>query len=494
MRLWQKVFFCGLTITVLAVMITSLIIIQSDFQRTVFSSMENLRLENSFLASGILSEFTFQKNLSNQPFLDDKTVEEVLVQAAAEQTSGSSGMAVYKDGELLTSANTPMELRGGKLQQEAEKGSLTDDSCQVEIRRSGEKYYGIAVSLLTYEQSSYELYTVSDITNIYTARKEQLQRVQLLLLLFIFITGAIFFLVFRKLLSPLGKINAALHSISQGNYRLRVPETGSQEFRELSQNMNQMISAVEENTQRIQDLADSRKQFTDNLAHEMKTPLTSILGFADLLRVQRTVSDKQRRDFSGVIVEEARRLQNLSGKLMELAVANNAKPDYSLFPVHQLFQEISLSVSPLLAKREIRLLVQCKEEIAYGDRELIKSLLYNLVDNASKASKPGEEVLLACYPVSEGLILSVSDWGMGMDEATIRRATEPFYMADKSRSRKSGGAGLGLALCARIAEMHGKPLQFKSSPGEGTTVFLTLPDEAHSPNRKKSSKAKEKPQ
>ena len=95
---------------------------------------------------------------------------------------------------------------------------------------------------------------------------------------------------------------------------------------------------------------------------------------------------------------------------------------------------------------------------------------------SAKASKEGEEVLLSCVKGEGTVILSVSDWGIGMDEKTVRRATEAFYMADKSRSRKNGGAGLGLALCARIAEMHGAQLRIKSAPGQGTTVFLAFPE------------------
>ena len=175
-------------------------------------------------------------------------------------------------------------------------------------------------------------------------------------------------------------------------------------------------------------------------------------------------------------MEEAKRLQTLSGKLMELAVANHAKPDYAELDVDLLFREMGLTMAPLLARRGIRLLWESSGEKLTADRELVKSLLYNLVDNAAKASKEGEEVLLSCVKGEGTVILSVSDWGIGMDEKTVRRATEAFYMADKSRSRKNGGAGLGLALCARIAEMHGAQLRIKSAPGQGTTVFLAFPE------------------
>ena len=110
------------------------------------------------------------------------------------------------------------------------------------------------------------------------------------------------------------------------------------------------------------------------------------------------------------------------------------------------------------------------------DKPLFTSLLYNLVDNAAKASQDGQEIALTCRRAPDGVRLAVSDHGIGMSADSIAKVTEPFYMVDKSRSRKAGGAGLGLALCAEIAKRHGAALLIDSQPGEGTTVTILFPN------------------
>ena len=109
------------------------------------------------------------------------------------------------------------------------------------------------------------------------------------------------------------------------------------------------------------------------------------------------------------------------------------------------------------------------------DRELFKSLIYNLCDNAAKASEAGQTVRLRSKAADNGMIISVSDSGIGMTKDVLKKVTEPFYMADKSRSRKAGGAGLGLSLCVEIAKRHGARLTAKSKPGVGTSIFITVP-------------------
>ncbi len=476
--LWQKLFFLLLALTVLAVFLATQAVLQMNFRETISGEVERSRWDHSFLCTGIQNKLSYEKTASGAPFLGKEGIRRALIQMTDQQQamSGQEGLAVYQNQSCIAFSNTPFELRTGPLSEDLEKSPLSSGECRVTVRKEQDRYYAVSASLLTVENESYELFVVREITSVYQVQARAVKTVEDFLFLFTLIAALLFYLALQALLSPLRRVNSGIREIAEGNYHLRLAPKGSAEFRSLSQNINRMAQSVEENIEQIQNLADSRKRFTDNLAHEMKTPLTSILGFADLLRVKRSVSDGQRVEYAGVIVEEAKRLQSLSGKLMELIFAESAKPDYREIPLQELFREISLSVAPLLARRNVRLLCSCPEGTVQADRELLKSCLYNLIDNAAKASLEGEEIQLSCTRVSGSVLFSVSDWGMGMDEKTVRRATEPFYMADKSRSRKNGGAGLGLALCSRIAQLHGGSLQIKSKLHEGTTVFLSLPE------------------
>lgn len=113
--------------------------------------------------------------------------------------------------------------------------------------------------------------------------------------------------------------------------------------------------------------------------------------------------------------------------------------------------------------------------IVAGDAELLLDLLCNLVQNAVRAAAPGSPVVLYCSQSGDAVTLTVADTGCGIPPEELPRITEPFYMVDKSRARRQGGSGLGLALCRRIAAAHGSALQIESEPGKGTRVSVTLP-------------------
>ena len=235
--------------------------------------------------------------------------------------------------------------------------------------------------------------------------------------------------------------------------------------------MNRMADAIEKNVNALQKVADDRRDFIANLAHEMKTPLTSILGFGDLLRIQRMVPDEQRQEYAGIIVEEAKRLRTLSGKLMELITVGNTTLEKEWIALPQLFGEVQAVLTPMMEKSGISLQAHPIAGMIWIDQELFKSLLYNLIDNAVKASAIGNVVILEAKRLAENRVrFSIVDHGIGMKEEEIRQAVQPFYMADKSRTRKHGGAGLGLALCVEIVKLHGGELSMVSQPGEGTTV------------------------
>ena len=214
--------------------------------------------------------------------------------------------------------------------------------------------------------------------------------------------------------------------------------------------------------------------FIANLAHEMKTPLTSILGFADILRIKKNVPDDERREYAGVIVDETKRLRSLSGKLMELVALGGTEIEKKPVSLSDMIHETAAALAPLLSKNSVELECSAENVVIMADAELFKSLLYNIIENAVKASPKDSRIVLN-EAVSEGnAVITVTDSGIGMTDDEVKKVFEPFYMADKSRSRKAGGAGLGLALCARIADLHNTTLEIDSSPGEGTTVYITI--------------------
>ena len=132
------------------------------------------------------------------------------------------------------------------------------------------------------------------------------------------------------------------------------------------------------------------------------------------------------------------------------------------------------ALSPVLEKKNIRLVCKSEQAKAALEPDLTKSLLYNLVDNAAKSMDHGGSITLRAEAIPGGCQFTVTDQGRGMEQAELSKITEAFYRVDKARSRSQGGAGLGLSLCRQIAQLHNGHIQFESEPGRGTTVTVTL--------------------
>ena len=204
-------------------------------------------------------------------------------------------------------------------------------------------------------------------------------------------------------------------------------------------------------------LAAQRQELIDALAHEMRTPLTAILGGVRLLE-RAELSNAQQGELLATMGREAQRLTEMDERLLLLTRLEHSKAEFTSFSSLEMAKE-ALSVFESVAL--------CGDDAQFfGERELTILLLRNLVVNAQRAGGK-EPVRVTLHEMG----FSVEDCGCGMTKEQIARAFEPFYRADKSRARAAGGAGLGLTLCRRIVQLHGGELTISSEPGEGTTVI-----------------------
>lgn len=228
-------------------------------------------------------------------------------------------------------------------------------------------------------------------------------------------------------------------------------------------------------TTALQQLNDRQSRFVADLTHELKTPLTSMIGYADLLRGGELPPENQRRA-ADAIYHESTRLESLSQQLLSLQDLRQEALTLTAVPVAAAFEDVARS----LPDCPVTLEKTCPEDAAVrADRVLLADLLRNLVLNAAHASAPGSTVTLRCLPAEDRWRLEVADTGCGIPPEALPHLTEPFYRVDKARARANGGSGVGLALCADIAAAFGTKLEFTSTVGEGTTVALTLPKEVY---------------
>ena len=440
MKLWQKISLIALVFVTLAVQLTQFYILDSHFRSAIAREVNSAASAHSALAASLSNHAAYERLKANTLFLSTDQLTDMLKDTITTDISTADAIEVKKGGKTITAVGTEV-LDGASYDLASVKPNDAITDGKTVIFDAGEKTYLMVVSIIKLEAMSYELRTVYDVTNVY-----------------------------REYDAPDQTIGAA----AAGDYTVRMPEKGSSELKTLAHSINEMTASINEREEKLRGIAESRKRFADAMAHEMKTPLTSILGFADILRIKSVVTDEQRRDFASAIVEEAKRLRGLSAKLLTLASTDNTPLDFADIPAAQLFSDVHATMAPVLGRRGIKLTTLHKNAVLHIDRELFLSLLYNLIDNAAKASPDNSEIWLIQSELDGHTVVSVIDRGMGMKPDTVRRATEAFYMEDKARSRKAGGAGLGLALCDDICRRHGARLEIRSTYQKGTTIIIHM--------------------
>ena len=272
---------------------------------------------------------------------------------------------------------------------------------------------------------------------------------------------------------PIRSLGRAADQLAQGDYSTRARIMGGDEIGELAGNFNRMADAIEKNIQELEDAARRQEDFTGSFVHELKTPLTSIIGYADMLR-SRDLGEDMRFKAASYIFSEGKRLESLSLSLMNLLVVGRSKAEARTVNMRKLCAEAARISQPAMKAKGLALTVRAEEGAVRGDGALLQTLLQNLLDNARKATASGGRVVLTGRSRENGYQVTVADQGRGIPDRELNKITEPFYMVDKSRSRAEGGAGLGLALCKEIAELHQGHLRFESQEGKGTIVTVML--------------------
>lgn len=282
------------------------------------------------------------------------------------------------------------------------------------------------------------------------------------------LTTGILFIILRHILQPLQELNETTKRLAEGNYDQRVVVRRKDEIGQLEESFNKMAEAVEMSTRSLEASERQKTLFMGNLTHELKTPMTAISGYAQTLLSTKLSRENQEAALL-YIYEECGRLERLSKKMMKLLELD--QEDSLVFtdtPVSRLFEAAEKSCDVILKDKQMTL--ECIEHGEHFpmDLDLMTDVLINLIDNGVKASDCGGKIVLRAYDN----IIEVQDFGQGIPAEEQEKIMEPFYMVDKSRSRKSGGAGLGLALTALIAKRHNISIQIDSKEGNGTRIIL----------------------
>lgn len=443
------------------------------FVNFVFETSMEREVHQSMEESNIL-QFAFETAALNIPsrydLLQDSTIEEIGFNL---ENSG------YGSGRLLRISDENREPLY------ASDGFVEGTELLLEVTKENRVYRVINVENRFYIQTGItmdvldrELYleTMKDVTGVYEERTEGFVVYRKVVLIVLAVATVVLFVITSWLTKPIRLLTKATRKMTAGDYSYRAKVISTDEMGQLTNDFNRMANALEENIHKLEESVKDREEFIAAFSHELKTPLTAIIGYADMLR-SRKLDDEKHFLSANYIYTEGKRLETMSFRLLDLIVTKRLAIEKQRINTASLFGYLKELYGE---KEQVR--VRCQYEIAevVAEENLLKSVLINLVDNACKASKAGGKVEILGRKQENGYLFAVKDYGVGIPREECKKITEAFYMVDKSRSRSKNGAGLGLALCVEILKIHGSDLIIESEVDKGSCFSFVIPwEEVH---------------
>ena len=379
-----------------------------------------------------------------------------------DRVSNQAGVLLSRDGEAIYQAGETVNVL-----------PESDGSKILLLAREDRRYLQISGPVQT-NDLPLQLNILYEITPIYLARNEQISTYHRVFLLMLVLGGTAAWAIAWILTRPLGRLSAAARRLASGKLDSRANLSAGDEIGLLGAEFDRMADQLSDTITAQQQEMERQEQFMGSFAHELKTPMTSIIGYADLLRGQSLDADEA-QEAANYIFSEGKRLESLSLKLLDLLLVKYQNLVLTETDPAVQIDRLVAHLQPVYRENGIVLQCRCETGMCKMEPDLFASVLTNLLDNARKALTKGGNIYVLGKQEAECYQIRVLDNGRGMPEEAIRHLTEAFYRVDKSRSRAQGGVGLGLTLCSRILDLHNGTISFTSREGKGTCVTVTLP-------------------
>ncbi len=283
---------------------------------------------------------------------------------------------------------------------------------------------------------------------------------------YVAVAGVLVLLLTHRVVHPVLRLTAATKRVATGDFTVQIQSERNDEIGQLTENFNRMVA-------QLRTIDHLRMDFISNVSHEIKTPLSSINGFARLL-LNPNLSSAERSDYASAISEEATRVSNLASAMLKLSKleSQDSVEDKEEFRLDEQIRHTVVVLEPQWSAKNISFDIELDPVIVSANEELLHQVWHNLLNNAIKFSHDGGRIVIT-LAVSDGRAqVSVWDSGIGMSESDTGRIFEKFFQIDRAHSGE--GSGLGLSLVKRIVDLHGATIDVDSTPGKGTCFTVTL--------------------
>lgn len=485
MKFRYKVLLINLIILSIMLGVTGYLLVYRSYKMSMDTELRNAVSENNIVKASLEYELL-----------------DVLNSKTYNLSSDIGSIAKRIDSGMLLSGSTMYVMAGDKYVYSGDSMENQIPVSLIDSVKSGKKYvyqngggeHFLYISTPGYiNKSSLYIITKKDISNVYKQLEENLKFLKIISIIVLCVSMLIIYLLTFFLTRPLEKLSKITTRISGGDYSVRADVKSDDEVGDLAESFNSMAGSVEDHVEELKDMVHRRDQFVADFTHEMKTPMTTIIGYADSVR-HLDLTEEERNMSLDYIYAEGKRLETMSQKLFELIYLKSNDIFMEELDMPSLGEDIVMHMKPIMDRKNITIKTDFEDGEIYGDNELIKTVFINLLDNARKASEEGAEVYfggrvkrvdgekIADNIKNEGVNgksdhnekvyeIVVRDYGIGISEEDQKRIFDEFFMVDKSRTRKEGGAGLGMSLVAIILERHGAKIRIESELGKGTAFY-----------------------
>jgi len=266
--------------------------------------------------------------------------------------------------------------------------------------------------------------------------------------------------------------------IRKGSLDRQIPVSSKDEIGALAESLNSMVTKLREDITRLKKLERVRSEFLGNVSHELRTPIFAMQGMLETLAQGALEDHDVSRDFVERALANTRRLNTLLGDLIEISriESGEMKMSFRYFDLADFLRTTIAELLPAARQKNIELTIAGAdvEVQGFGDKERLKQVMVNLIDNATKYTAAGGSIVVTCREEPNNVRITVKDSGVGIAAEHLPRIFERFYRVDRERSREAGGTGLGLAIVKHIVEAHGSKVEIESEVGKGTTFSFSL--------------------
>lgn len=470
MKFWQKIYLFSILPFVLIFTLASVLIIERNHSKLLQQEIDSTLREHMSIRSTMEAIVPFLKIYQSPDY--EKTVWTNIGNDFVEKNSDRTMyLSIVEDAGRTAYSNIDFTVPPAWKEPQAS----AKDELRYGLSDVDQRTILFTSSLVDNNRKQYAVSYMKDVTPVYEERVEQYRFFMQVGIAACLLYLILMFFISRGLTRPIEKMVRTAKVIAQGDISKRVELKSNDEIGNLADNFNRMVQVVEDKINELELNNLEKQRFIHNFTHELKTPLTSIIGFANFLRVTKYQEDVF-VDGLNVIYDEAKRLESLSLKMMDLIfVREDDHFDMKMENLKTVVGETEPALAMKAKERDIRLAIDCGDCWLKMDKDLMKMLIFNLADNAMKASSEQGLVTIKAYSDdNRRCVLEVADEGIGIAPEHLDHIFEPFYVSDKARTRRYNGVGLGLAICQSVARIHRGTFEIISEVNAGTTIKVVF--------------------